>query len=556
MASEREESVPKAGLRNTLRFLWKRAEGAMISREAFGRQVLMGALKQKVADVLCFQSNSLERSFDITLCTNEACKEVLEECRQQGAQKPVSSFEVMSLDRPNFRLVTLHMFNPHVTDQAVAGFLGQYAEVLTEARWVRDTLGFWTGKRQYQVLFKPVPEGVEGFEGFLHPPARFSIGADRARGHTEEGCGAKKCRRCGVVGHEVKNCPVPKACYGCGERGHLAKACPNAKPAPDEGPAGQEVLFRDGKGKGAQVEKRPPLKVRRTTSGGRKASGKRVPDPEVVSALWTGPWAVDQGFDFAAGDGPRLFAFGKGVPKENQGMLTTGAMEALENLTGALRSTDVATGMSAKLKRTADKGEDSLKGVPHKPVIRAAVLKIGRKVVIPPVSEPEGRSVDPPAEEISAGPSKLTEGEPTETVGGVPKQWGDCVMEGVEGPDGGVTSPGVEEEAETAPEEKKAGEEKASPAPRLRVEVKGGLTLAQFESPPSWDAWQAGYQCYLCGVYGHVSRNCLKRRECLRCGEKGHYFRDCPRAKQAPGEMVAEREESPKEGGEEGKKVM
>ncbi|KAJ8335362.1 hypothetical protein SKAU_G00387040 [Synaphobranchus kaupii] len=135
-----------------------------------------GALKQTVAEVLCFQSNSLEQSFEITFCTSEACREVLEECRRQGALKPVSSFEVMSLDRPNFRIVTLHIYNPHVTDQAVAGFLGQYAEVLTEARRVRDTLGFWTGKRQYQVLFKPVPEGVEGFEGFLHPPARFSIG--------------------------------------------------------------------------------------------------------------------------------------------------------------------------------------------------------------------------------------------------------------------------------------------------------------------------------------------------------------------------------------------
>ncbi|KAJ8335364.1 hypothetical protein SKAU_G00387060 [Synaphobranchus kaupii] len=462
MASEREESVPRAGLRNTLRFLWRRAEGAMMSREAFGRQVLMGALKQTVAEVLCFQSNSLEQSFEITFCTSEACREVLEECRRQGALKPVSSFE--------------------------------YAEVLTEARRVRDTLGFWTGKRQYQVLFKPVPEGVEGFEGFLHPPARFSIGADRgylfysrqppyggggkARGHTEEGGGAKKCRRCGVVGHEVKNCPVPKACYGCGETGHLAKTCPKARPV--SGPAGQGEHPKDGKERQEEV---PP-------GCGKASGGGKVPAAGGKSGVWVAPWSTEGGFNLTMEDGARPFAFGTGVPKGNQGMLTTAAMKALESLTGVLASSVyVPTGGTAMSKFMAGKGDDIKRAAAATPKNRHAIrvegLKGVRRKVVSPVLKPGRREEDPPAEKMAAGPSNLTEGGVTETVGEVPKQWGDCVMEGVEGPVEGAMSPeGVstgtvgkvpgeeKRKVESSPSEKPERSEVSPPKP-----VEGGGTV-------------------------------------------------------------------------------
>ncbi|KAF3845656.1 hypothetical protein F7725_002734 [Dissostichus mawsoni] len=37
-------------------------------------------------------------------------------------------------------------------------------------------MGFWTGRRQFQVLLKSEPEGVGGLK---HPPASFSLGGDR-----------------------------------------------------------------------------------------------------------------------------------------------------------------------------------------------------------------------------------------------------------------------------------------------------------------------------------------------------------------------------------------
>uniref|UniRef100_A0A8C7UAM1 CCHC-type domain-containing protein n=1 Tax=Oncorhynchus mykiss TaxID=8022 RepID=A0A8C7UAM1_ONCMY len=82
----------------------------------------------------------------------------------------------------------------------------------------------------------------EGHDGFLHPPAMFSLGADRgtlyyarqppfcrrcmAYGHILASCDTRKCRYCGSGEHEARDCKVPKACHGCGSSAHLWRECP------------------------------------------------------------------------------------------------------------------------------------------------------------------------------------------------------------------------------------------------------------------------------------------------------------------------------------------
>ncbi|KAI4799155.1 hypothetical protein KUCAC02_017879 [Chaenocephalus aceratus] len=103
-------------------------------------------------------------------------------------------------------------------------------------------MGFWTGRRQFQVLLKSEPEGVGGLK---HPPASFNLGGVRGylfyprqpascrrcrqSGHTEGGCTGTSCRSCGQGDHEAKNCTVPKACHGCGGTDHLYRSCPGRR---------------------------------------------------------------------------------------------------------------------------------------------------------------------------------------------------------------------------------------------------------------------------------------------------------------------------------------
>jgi len=231
-------SVPRAGLRNTLRFQMKESAVEMMEREVFARVILLDKLKLKVDEVYCLQTNRMEKCFDVTLTTVELYKEVMDKVGKSGKDGIMGKFNVVSLDRPNFRVITLHMFNPYVTDEALTTFLANYAEVLTPARYLKDGVGLWTGKRQFQVLLKT---NESGFEGLMHPPAYFNIGADkgflfysrqppfcrrcRRYGHDDGRCGEERCRRCSKLGHTAKECSMPKTCHSCGSLDHLMKDC-------------------------------------------------------------------------------------------------------------------------------------------------------------------------------------------------------------------------------------------------------------------------------------------------------------------------------------------
>ncbi|KAJ8342118.1 hypothetical protein SKAU_G00320460 [Synaphobranchus kaupii] len=104
---------------------------------------------------------------------------------------------------------------------------------------INDALDIWTGKRQFRVVLK---EDLEGYDGYLHPPASFTIGADRGyliyagqprfcrkcnrHGHTAETCTLQRCRNCEDLGHATKDCTEPKRCSICGSENHLYRRCP------------------------------------------------------------------------------------------------------------------------------------------------------------------------------------------------------------------------------------------------------------------------------------------------------------------------------------------
>ncbi|CAB1345249.1 unnamed protein product [Coregonus sp. 'balchen'] len=209
-------AIPRIGIRNTVRFAWKEKDMEPFGRETFGRTLLMGVLKLAVKDVMCLQANPLEGAYDVVFHTEGKHDEVMKKAREVVKARPMCHYKVTSLAKNNFRVITVNMYNPHV----------------------KDSLGFWNGRRSFQALLREDPKGLGGY---LHPPALFSLGPDRgtlfyarqppfckrcmAYGHNYASCGAKKCRLCGSGAHEARDCDESKKCHGCGSSAHLWREC-------------------------------------------------------------------------------------------------------------------------------------------------------------------------------------------------------------------------------------------------------------------------------------------------------------------------------------------
>uniref|UniRef100_A0A669F166 CCHC-type domain-containing protein n=1 Tax=Oreochromis niloticus TaxID=8128 RepID=A0A669F166_ORENI len=83
-------------------------------------------------------------------------------------------------------------------------------------------------------------------DGYRHPPAVFSIGADRgflvyagqpqacrrcgSTGHEAEQCDQVRCRSCNNMGHTTRDCKEPKRCHLCDSEAHIARDCTKPRP--------------------------------------------------------------------------------------------------------------------------------------------------------------------------------------------------------------------------------------------------------------------------------------------------------------------------------------
>lgn len=77
------------------------------------------------------------------------------------------------------------------------------------------------------------------------------------------------------------------------------------------------------------------------------------------------------------------------------------------------------------------------------------------------------------------------------------------------------------------------------PVPASKVKIEAKVTVSRWgveectEKKEASD-WQKivikpGKNCFKCGIYGHLAKDCLKVDVCNRCGAEGHLARDCPK---------------------------
>ncbi|CAB1350063.1 unnamed protein product, partial [Coregonus sp. 'balchen'] len=145
--------------------------------------------------------------------------EVMKKAREVEKARPICHYDVISLAKNNFRVITVYMYNPHVKDEEMRAFLGRYVDNVSSARLLKDSLGFWNGRRSFQALLREDPKGLGGY---LHPPALFSLGADRGTLYYAQDVWRMVC---GWEAHEAKDCGESKKCHGCGSSAHLWREC-------------------------------------------------------------------------------------------------------------------------------------------------------------------------------------------------------------------------------------------------------------------------------------------------------------------------------------------
>uniref|UniRef100_A0A7N9AWF8 CCHC-type domain-containing protein n=1 Tax=Mastacembelus armatus TaxID=205130 RepID=A0A7N9AWF8_9TELE len=241
-----------------VRWRFFKVSGAV--RDLFSRVILEERLKVIAENVLWVQTNQRARAYEVTWRTAESYGAALEEVERSIGRGELRDWKILNLDKPNFRVVTVQTFNPFVTDQQIASFLEEYVEVVSGARHMTDSRTYWTGRRQYQVLLRRENGSPDGW---AHPPAIFSLGADRGylyyagqpdfckrcrrHGHLETSCVFAGCPLCGEDGHEMRDCHVRRTCHGCGEPGHLYRECGSRRPMFAEVVAGIQKIDMGGR---------------------------------------------------------------------------------------------------------------------------------------------------------------------------------------------------------------------------------------------------------------------------------------------------------------------
>ncbi|MBN3319354.1 ZCHC3 protein, partial [Atractosteus spatula] len=144
--------------------------------------------------------------------------------------------EVLKLLIKNSLLIKLEKCIFHISPQLISRFWKEFC-LLPHNSLITSATGLspFQCSLGYQHLLLPdstlysdlfLREDPEGVEGFQHPPAHFTIGANR--GYLYYPRMPYYCKKCRKSGHKENTCDIVR-CHNCNMEGHTAKNCQAAK---------------------------------------------------------------------------------------------------------------------------------------------------------------------------------------------------------------------------------------------------------------------------------------------------------------------------------------
>ncbi|KAK3545197.1 hypothetical protein QTP70_001834 [Hemibagrus guttatus] len=247
--------APVVRLRNSVR-VELRKDAPTDVRKRFRWDWLMVRVLRDLCNVpasklFCLQDFNADGFLDVTFTAFADCSTFFDLCSRSPGEEVLRGLRLVPLFVMDEVPITVHLYNPFVTDEDIRIFLGQFCSSVSSGERVRGRFGIWNGKRRFLVKLRVDPSAPGGL---LHLPGGFSIGPHRgflhypgqplycrrcrALGHTKEKCSGRRCRRCGGEDHATAECVVPRTCSLCGSEDHLFCYCPLWKgPAPGPGTA-------------------------------------------------------------------------------------------------------------------------------------------------------------------------------------------------------------------------------------------------------------------------------------------------------------------------------
>lgn len=139
-ASYGEETDRGSVSKNTLCFDLIDKDTTFQDRITFGRRVLFDILNIQPEEIYCLQQSTAKKYYDVTLITTERAEDMRRKANIT-TNEDLKRYAVTPLYRRDYRILTVHMYNPWVSEETIRCFLGRHVKRVTRCKNNKR----WTG---------------------------------------------------------------------------------------------------------------------------------------------------------------------------------------------------------------------------------------------------------------------------------------------------------------------------------------------------------------------------------------------------------------------------